>query len=57
MGGMGAGAGKGKSDEDSTHKIPDYLINAENTEELIGEIAKTVEGGVIGANPDPPARN
>lgn len=55
MGGMGAGAGRGKSDDDGTHKIPDYLINAANTEELIGEIAKTVEGGVIGGNPDPPA--
>ncbi|MEV2218695.1 hypothetical protein AB0E01_02310 [Nocardia vinacea] len=54
MGGMGAGAGRGKSDEDSTHQIPDYLINAANTEELLGEIARTVEGGVIGDNPEPP---
>ncbi|MFX0580511.1 WXG100 family type VII secretion target [Nocardia nepalensis] len=59
MSGMGAGAGRGKSDEDSTHQIPDYLINAANTEELLGEIARTVEGGVIGENPEapPPARN
>ncbi|MEV5837387.1 WXG100 family type VII secretion target [Nocardia sp. NPDC052112] len=54
MGGMGAGAGRGKSDEDSTHQRPDYLINAANTEELLGETAKTVEGGVIGENPEPP---
>ncbi|MET8871077.1 hypothetical protein [Nocardia sp. NPDC004604] len=54
MGGMGAGAGRGKSDEDSTHQIPDYLINAANTEELLGEIARTVEGGVIGENPESP---
>ncbi|WP_433195400.1 WXG100 family type VII secretion target [Nocardia sp. CA-107356] len=59
MGGMGAGAGRGKSDEDSTHQIPDYLINAANTEELLGEVTRTVEGGVIGENPEapPPARN
>ncbi|MFQ6325675.1 WXG100 family type VII secretion target [Nocardia sp. CWNU-33] len=62
MGGMGAGAGKGKgkSDDENTHETPDYLINAENTAELIGEIAPTVPGGVIGgdiAPPPPPTRN
>ncbi|WP_278261106.1 hypothetical protein [Nocardia sp. AG03] len=35
----GAGAGRGKDDE-STHEIPDYLINEQNTRELLGEIAK-----------------
>jgi hypothetical protein len=55
MSGMGGGgAGKGKSDEENTHKIPDYLINAANTEELIGEVPRTVPGGVIGADPEPP---
>ncbi|MFQ6392328.1 hypothetical protein ACLMAJ_02620 [Nocardia sp. KC 131] len=54
MGGMGSGAGKGKGDEEGTHQTPDYLINAENTAELIGEIAPTVPGGVIGADPAPP---
>ncbi|WP_063039069.1 WXG100 family type VII secretion target [Nocardia pseudovaccinii] len=54
MGGMGAGAGRGKSDEDSTHQIPDYLINAANTEELLGEIARTLPGGVIGEDPESP---
>ncbi|MFE7800366.1 WXG100 family type VII secretion target [Nocardia sp. NPDC057440] len=59
MGGMGAGAGKGKSDDENTHGTPDYLINAENTAELIGEIAPTVPGGVIGGDvaPPPPTRN
>jgi uncharacterized protein YukE len=55
MSGMGGGgAGKGKSDEENNHKIPDYLINAANTEELIGEVPRTVPGGVIGADPEPP---
>ncbi|WP_328406244.1 WXG100 family type VII secretion target [Nocardia sp. NBC_00403] len=54
MGGMGAGAGKGKSDDENTHQTPDYLINEANTAELIGEIARTIPGGVIGADPEPP---
>ncbi|MEV6137979.1 hypothetical protein AB0L63_18300 [Nocardia sp. NPDC051990] len=54
MGGMGAGAGRGKSEDENAHQTPDYLINAENTEELIGEIVPTVPGGVIGENPEPP---
>ncbi|MEV6430881.1 WXG100 family type VII secretion target [Nocardia sp. NPDC051463] len=54
MGGMGAGAGRGKSDDENTHQTPDYLINEANTAELIGEIARTVPGGVIGADPAPP---
>ncbi|MGQ4617302.1 WXG100 family type VII secretion target [Nocardia sp. R7R-8] len=45
--GMG-GARGGKSEEESEHKIPDYLINQENTDELLGELPKTVPGGVIG---------
>ncbi|MFB7877549.1 hypothetical protein ACFC06_20060 [Nocardia sp. NPDC056064] len=35
----GAGAGRGKDDE-TTHEIPEYLINEENTRELLGETAK-----------------
>ncbi|MFD3462950.1 hypothetical protein ACFWVM_24825 [Nocardia fluminea] len=38
---MGAGAGRGGGkDDENTHETPDYLINEENTRELIGEIAK-----------------
>ncbi|NKY27755.1 WXG100 family type VII secretion target [Nocardia gamkensis] len=48
--GMG-GAGRGKSDEESTHKTPDYLINQENTAELIGELPRTIPAGVIGRDP------
>lgn len=46
---MGAGAGRGKQDEDSQHKTPDYLINQQNTDELLGEVPKTIAGGVLGA--------
>ncbi|MGY4102829.1 WXG100 family type VII secretion target [Nocardia sp. R16R-3T] len=49
MGGMGGGRSGGKNDE-SEHKIPEYLINQENTDELLGEMPKTVFGGVIGGN-------
>ncbi|WP_067894054.1 WXG100 family type VII secretion target [Nocardia vaccinii] len=63
MGGMGGGAGRGKGeqDEDRTHTTPDYLINAENAEELIGDLPRTLPGGVIGGDFDdrdskPPAR-
>ncbi|MBY8860819.1 WXG100 family type VII secretion target [Nocardia sp. CA2R105] len=53
MGGMGgAGKGKGEQDEDRTHTTPDYLINAENAEELIGELTRTIPGGVIGGDFD-----
>ncbi|RJO69924.1 hypothetical protein D5S18_28985 [Nocardia panacis] len=52
-GGMAPGAaGKGKGEEDSQHKIPDYLITQENTDELLGEIPKTLPEGVIGTNPE-----
>ncbi|QIS02513.1 hypothetical protein F5X71_09435 [Nocardia brasiliensis] len=49
MGAPGAGA-RGKSDDDAEHKIPDYLITQENTDELLGELPKTVPGGVIGGD-------
>ncbi|WP_225727451.1 MULTISPECIES: hypothetical protein [unclassified Nocardia] len=52
FGGMPGAAGKGKGDEDSEHKIPDWLINQENTDELLGEQPKTLPGGVIGTNPE-----
>ncbi|WP_188828885.1 hypothetical protein [Nocardia camponoti] len=50
MPGMGMpGAGRGRGDDDeSTHKIPDYLITAENTEELLGPMPRVI-AGVIGA--------
>lgn len=59
----GAGGKKGEGDEE--HSAPDYLITAENTAELLGELPKTVPGGVIGANTpsaqpppaEPPAGN
>ncbi|MGO4648817.1 hypothetical protein AB4305_28255 [Nocardia sp. 2YAB30] len=47
--GMG-GARGGKSEDESEHKTPDYLINRENTNELLGELPKTVPGGVIGGD-------
>ncbi|WP_280429617.1 WXG100 family type VII secretion target [Nocardia brasiliensis] len=49
MGVPGAGA-RGKSEDDEEHKIPDYLITQENTDELLGEFPKTVPGGVIGGD-------
>ncbi|WP_280462916.1 hypothetical protein [Nocardia carnea] len=51
MGGAGAGRGGGQDDE-SNRSIPDYLINQENTDELLGDIPPTIEGGVIGSNPE-----
>ncbi|MEV6392274.1 hypothetical protein [Nocardia xishanensis] len=54
MPGMGAGAGRGKSDDDSDHSIPDYLINAQNADELIGDMPFTVPDGVIGGHLVPP---
>ncbi|MFD4432018.1 hypothetical protein [Nocardia sp. NPDC058497] len=52
MGGMGGGRGGGKSEDDETHQIPDWLKNMENTEELLGELPRTIQGGVIGGNVD-----
>lgn len=43
----GAGRGQGGQGEDR-HQTPDYLINAENAEELLGEQAPTIPGGVLG---------
>ncbi|MBF6161398.1 hypothetical protein [Nocardia cyriacigeorgica] len=50
MGGMAPGAGRGGNAEENEHKTPDYLITAENTDELLGEVPKTVAGGVIGGD-------
>lgn len=56
MGGMpmGVGAGNrgGGKDEESSRSTPDYLINQENTDELLGETPRTIPGGVIGADPE-----
>ncbi|MFF0546265.1 hypothetical protein [Nocardia thailandica] len=52
---MGAGAGRRGRDDDNEHKIPDYLITDENTNELIGELPRTIRGGVLGGN-NPSAR-
>ncbi|WP_245564096.1 hypothetical protein [Nocardia testacea] len=51
---MGAGAGGrgGGKDEESNRSTPDYLINQENTDELLGETPRTIPGGVIGSNPE-----
>ncbi|MFC3966224.1 hypothetical protein [Nocardia jiangsuensis] len=52
---FGGGAGRGRGAEDSEHQRPDYLVNQENTDELLGEIPRTVAGGVIGGDrTDPP---
>ncbi|WP_336085280.1 WXG100 family type VII secretion target [Nocardia sp. SSK8] len=50
MGGMGGGRGGGKSEDDETHQIPDWLKTMENTEELLGEMPRTINGGVIGGD-------
>ncbi|MFI7004323.1 hypothetical protein [Nocardia sp. NPDC050175] len=46
--GMGAGAGRGKGDEDSEHKIPDYLIYDHGSELLGTQPPALPPGGVIG---------
>ncbi|MBF6425053.1 hypothetical protein IU440_10205 [Nocardia cyriacigeorgica] len=44
-------AGRGQQgQDDEQHKLPDYLINAENAAELLGEQPRTVPGGVIGGD-------
>ncbi|WP_280401979.1 hypothetical protein [Nocardia carnea] len=44
-------AGRGQQGtDDEKHEIPDYLINAENTEELLGELPPTIPGGVLGGD-------
>lgn len=53
---FGAGAGRGRGEEDSEHTRPDYLVNQENTDELLGEIPRTVAGGVIGGDRTEPPR-
>ncbi|MFI5720824.1 WXG100 family type VII secretion target [Nocardia sp. NPDC051750] len=55
MGGMpmGAAGRGGQQDEDAERKTPDYLVNMENTEELLGEMPRTLPGGLIGTNPEP----
>lgn len=49
---MAPGARGGGKDDESEHKTPDYLINQENTDELLGEPPRTLPGGVIGGTPD-----
>ncbi|WP_067859588.1 hypothetical protein [Nocardia shimofusensis] len=52
MGGMaGAPGSRGGGQDDEAHKIPDYLITQQNTEELLGETPPAVPGGVIGGEP------
>lgn len=48
MGGMGAGGARGKGDDDSEHKIPDYLIQDRETELLGVQPRVLPPGGVIG---------
>lgn len=44
-------AGRGQQGaDDENHQIPDYLVNAENTEELLGDLPPTIPGGVLGAD-------
>lgn len=48
---MSPGAGRGRQgSDDDKHETPDYLINAENTDELLGELPPTIPGGVLGAD-------
>ncbi|MGW5384422.1 WXG100 family type VII secretion target [Nocardia sp. NPDC003963] len=48
---MSPGAGRGQQgSDDDKHDTPDYLINAENTDELLGELPRTIPGGVLGGD-------
>ncbi|NKY55888.1 hypothetical protein [Nocardia flavorosea] len=49
MGAPGAGRG-GSGEDDRDRQTPDYLINEENTQELLGEEPRTIPGGVLGAD-------
>ncbi|MEV3964831.1 hypothetical protein AB0M34_28745 [Nocardia sp. NPDC050193] len=49
MGAPGAGRG-GSGDDDRDRQTPDYLINEENTRELLGEEPPAIPGGVLGAD-------
>ncbi|WP_040797124.1 WXG100 family type VII secretion target [Nocardia higoensis] len=52
MGGMAGSPGsRGGGQDDESHKIPDYLITQQNTDELLGEVPPAVPGGVIGGEP------
>ncbi|MFI1465185.1 WXG100 family type VII secretion target [Nocardia carnea] len=55
MGGMpmGAAGRGGQQEQDDQRQTPDYLVNMENTEELLGELPRTLPGGLIGTNPEP----
>ncbi|UGT60510.1 hypothetical protein [Nocardia asteroides] len=53
---FGGGAGRGRGAGDSEHQRPDYLVNQENTDELLGEIPRMVAGGVIGGDRTEPPR-
>jgi hypothetical protein len=50
LGNMGGLGSKGKGDEDGEHQRPDYLVNMENTHELLGDEPRTLPGGVIGGD-------
>lgn len=43
-------AGRGQGGDEEKHQTPDYLVNAENTDELLGELPPTIPGGVLGAD-------
>lgn len=49
MGAPGAARG-GSGDDDRDRQTPDYLINEENTRELLGAEPPTIPGGVLGAD-------
>lgn len=54
---MGApGGARSGDDRESTRKTPDYLINAANTEELLGPRPESVPG-VLGARVERPERS
>ncbi|MGI5221199.1 WXG100 family type VII secretion target [Nocardia sp. CA-290969] len=50
---MGAAGRGGQQEQDAERKTPDYLVTMENTEELLGELPRTLPGGLIGTNPEP----
>lgn len=49
MGAPGAGRG-GSGDDERDRQTPEYLINEENTHELLGDEPRTIPGGVLGAD-------
>lgn len=48
--GMPGAPAASRAKDDDEHRVPDYLVTAENTDELLGELPPTVPGGVLGVD-------